>query len=149
MWEVWHYKDANTELIRRAINEFNWQRAFLNTHVNEKVDIFNSTILNILSNLIPHEFLVYDDKEPPCFNKKIRALIQEKNVAFKNYIAWKCCLKYLRTSLNASIEVAKEKYYHNTVNKLMNTQKNSKVYWSLLRIFLNNNKISFIPPLFY
>ena len=126
----WHYKDANTELIRRAINEFNWQRAFLNTNVNEKVDIFNSTILNILSNLIPHEFLVYDDKEPPWFNKKIRALIQEKNVAFKNYrnnrgnIDLKCRLKYLQTCLNASIEVAKEKYYHNTVNKLMNTQKN-------------------------
>ena len=25
-------------------------------------------------------------------------------------------------------EVAKEKYYHNTVNKLKNTQKSSKVY---------------------
>ena len=100
--EVWHYKDANTELIRRAINEFNWQRAFLNTNVNEKVDIFNSTILNILSNLIPHEFLVYDDKEPPWFNKKIRALIQEKNVAFKNYrnnssnITLKYFLKYFK-----------------------------------------------------
>ena len=119
------------------------------------MDIFNSTILNILSNLIPHEFLVYDDKEPPCFNKKIRALIQEKNVAFKNYrnnrgnIDLKCRLKYLQTCLNASIEVAKEKYYHNTVNKLMNTQKNSKVYWYLLKIFLNNKKIPIIPPLFY
>ena len=83
--EVWYYKDANIEFIRRAINEFNWQRAFLNTNVNEKVDIFNSTILNILSNFIPHEFVVCDDKDPPWFNKKIRALIQEKNVAFKNY----------------------------------------------------------------
>ena len=37
--EVWHYKNANTELIRRAINEFNWQRGFLNTNINEKVGI--------------------------------------------------------------------------------------------------------------
>ena len=139
---------VNTKL-RRAINEFNWQRSFLNTNVNEKVDIFNSTILNIFSNFILHISVVCDGKDPPWFNKKIRALIQEKNVAFKNYIAWKCCLKYLRTSLNASIEVAKEKYYHNTVNKLMNTQKNSKVYWYLLKIFLNNKKIPIIPPLFY
>ena len=147
VWEVWYYKDANPELIRRAINEFNSQRAFLNTNVNEKVDIFNSTILNIFSNFILHISVVCDGKDPPWFNKKIRALIQEKNVAFKNYIAWKCCLKYLRTSLNASIEVAKEKYYHNTVNKLMNTQKN--YYWSLLKISLNNKKILIIPPLFY
>ena len=92
---------------------------------------------------------MYDDKEPPWFNKKIRALIQEKNVAFENYrnnssnIALKCCLKYLQTSLNASVEVAKEKCDHNTVNKLMNTQKNSKVYWSLSKNFLNNKKYLF------
>ena len=63
--EVWHYKDTNTELIRRAINEFNWQRAFLNTNVNEKVNLFNSTIPNVLSKLIPHEFVVCDVKDPP------------------------------------------------------------------------------------
>ena len=48
-----------------------------------------------------------------------------------------------------SVEVDKEKYYHNTVNKLMNIQKNSKLYWFLLKIFLNNKKIPIIPPLFY
>ena len=123
--EVRHYKDANTELIKRAINELNWQRAFLNTNVNDK----KWTFLNILSNFIPHEFLVRDDKDSPWFNKKIRALIQEKKMLhFKNYrnsatnIDLKCRLKYLQACLNASVEVAKEKY-HNTVNKLINTQK--------------------------
>ena len=28
MRKVWHYKDANTELFKRAINEFDWKRAF-------------------------------------------------------------------------------------------------------------------------
>ena len=40
--KIWHFKDANTELIWRAINEFIWQRAFLNTNVNIKVDIFTA-----------------------------------------------------------------------------------------------------------
>ena len=48
------------------------------------MDILNSTILNILSNFIPHELSEFDDKDSPWFHKKIRALIQEKNVAFKN-----------------------------------------------------------------
>ena len=61
----------------------------------------------------------------------------------------KCRLKYHETCQIASVEVAKEKYCHNTVNKLMNTQKNSKVYWPLLKILLNNNKIPIIRPLFY
>ena len=98
------------------------------------MDIFNITILNILSNFIPHEFVVCNDKDPPWFNKKITALIQEKNAAFKNCrndtsnIDLKCRLKYCQACLNASVAIAKEKYYHETVNKLMNTQKNSKVY---------------------
>ena len=62
--EIWHYREANTGLIRRAIKEFNWERAFLNTSVNEKVDIFNRTILNILSNFNPHEIIVCNDKDP-------------------------------------------------------------------------------------
>ena len=47
--EIWHYKKVNTELIRRAITHFNWDRAFLKTNVNEKVSIFSNTIMNILS----------------------------------------------------------------------------------------------------
>ena len=61
--EVWHYREANTDLIRRAISNFNWEKAFCNTSVNKKVSIFNETILNILSNYIPHETLICDDRD--------------------------------------------------------------------------------------
>ena len=131
------------------------EKGLFKTNVNEKVDIFNSTILNILSNFIQHESFVFADKDPPWFNKIIWALIQEKHSAFKNdrnysrKIDLKCRLKYLQACLNASIEVATEKYYHNTVNNLRNTQKNSKVYWSLLKFFLNNKKILVIPIRFW
>ena len=132
------------------------------------MDIFNRTILNILSNFISHEFVVSVD----MVHKSIRALIQEENVAFQNYPTdssnndLKYLLKYLQASLNASIEVPNEKYYHNTTYKLINnkypenttynttyklinTQKKSKLYWSLLEILLNNKKIPIILPLFY
>ena len=65
MREVWHYKDANIELIRKAVNGFKWARVISNTRVNEKVNIFNNIILNIFSNFIPREILTWDDKDPP------------------------------------------------------------------------------------
>ena len=40
--EVWHYKEANADLIKR-------EKAFSNTNINEKTT-FNKTILNILNN---------------------------------------------------------------------------------------------------
>ena len=75
---IWHYRKANTGLIRRAIKEVNWERTFSNTSVNEKGDIFNGTILNILRNFIPHEIIVCDDKDPPWFNNRTKTLIQNK-----------------------------------------------------------------------
>ena len=33
---VWYYERANTELIRRAIDQFDWLRALSNVNVNEK-----------------------------------------------------------------------------------------------------------------
>ena len=83
---VWYYKDANTQLIRQTINAFNWQRVCLNTSVNEKVTTFNKTILNIISNFVPQETIMCGDKDPPWFNNKIRALIQEKkNTLYNNF----------------------------------------------------------------
>ena len=142
MREGWHYKDANTELIRRAVKEFNWQRVFLNTNVNEKVDIFNSTILNILRNFITHGFAVSDDKNPPWINNKIRALIQEKNSAFKSYrnnsskIDLKCRLKYFESCVNAFIEVAEEKYYHNTINIYLQLHFQPKILEKSFKILI-------------
>ena len=83
--EIWHYREAKTGLIRQAIKEFNRERAFSNISINEKVDIFNRTILNILSNFIPHEIIVCDDKDPPWFDNRIKILIQEKNATYKIY----------------------------------------------------------------
>ena len=54
------------------------ERKFENNSVNEKVNIFNTTITNILSNYIPHEKITCDDRDPPWINKNIKQLILEK-----------------------------------------------------------------------
>ena len=136
--EIWHYKQANSELIRRAISNFNWNRAFLNTNVNEKVSIFVSTVMNILSNFIPHETIVCDDKDPPWFNKAIKSLIQLLQR-----------LRLLQEKLNSFISVSKQSYYSRMSTKLTKFHKSSKAYWSLLKTFLNNRKIPVIPPLYH
>ena len=72
--EVWHYQDSNNDLIRKAIDRFNWERVLDNQSVDEKVLTFNQTILNILSSFVPHELIVCDDKNPPF--PKIRLFFQ-------------------------------------------------------------------------
>ena len=102
-------------MIRKAISQFNWDKAFSNSNVNEKVYIFSHTILNILSNFISHEYIMCDDRDLPWFNSKIKYLIQEKNNAYQLYrnnkanACFRNRLNFLQDSLENLIEMSKEK----------------------------------------
>ena len=57
------YEKANPELIRRAINEFDWIRALSKVSIDKKVCYFTKTLFNIIHNFIPHERTVCDDRD--------------------------------------------------------------------------------------
>ena len=65
------------------MNMSDWNRAFVNININEQEVILNKTILNILSNFIPHETLTVDDKDPPLFTKKIKNSSTRKTMFIK------------------------------------------------------------------
>ena len=44
--------------------------------------------------------------------------------------------------------VLKKNFYNKIANKLNDTQKNAKAYWSVIKLLLNNKKIPLIPPLY-
>ena len=66
--EVWHYQNGNSNVIKKAIKDFYWERAFENLSVDEKVSLFNKTIKNKLSNYISYEIITIDERDPPWFN---------------------------------------------------------------------------------
>ena len=57
--------------------------------------------------------------------------------------------KSLQKQLNVSIENSKQSYYSKLSNKLANPATSSKIYWSILKTFLNNKKVPCIPPLLH
>ena len=117
--------------------------------------IFNKSLLNILSNFIPHEVIVCDDKDPPWFNGKVKSLINEKlktyNAHCKNIDNSQLDknLSSLQQRLRDLIDDSKQKYFLRLTQKLNTIQKSTKAYWALLKFFLNNRKIPVIPPLFH
>ena len=84
---LWYYERTNTELIRRAINQFDWLRAHSNVSVDEKVCFFTKTLLSIIQNFISHETIICDERGLPWIKKKIKKLMLVNNLAFKSY----CC----------------------------------------------------------
>ena len=68
--EIWHYSKVEEILIRHVTRISNWETAFLNLLVNERVYIFKKTIQNTLSNFIPQETTTCDDKDHSWINEK-------------------------------------------------------------------------------
>ena len=67
-----YYENANTELVRRAIDQLDWLRPLYNVNVDEKVSFFTKMPLNITQNFIPHETIICGDPDPPQRNKEIK-----------------------------------------------------------------------------
>ena len=84
---VWYFfKQANIELFRKPIDNFDWNRALNNVSPNRQVSISNDTILNIISNFVPHKTIICDNRDAPWINSKIQKVIHEKNKQHKKYI---------------------------------------------------------------
>ena len=115
--------------------------------LRRKYLFFNKTILNVLSNYIPHETLTCDDKDPPWFNFRIKSLLQDKNKLYKDFRRSNTNahllnkLNHLQEQLNFLINRSKQNHYARMTKKLNNVSKNCNAYWSLLNRVLSNKKI--------
>ena len=52
-------------MISKAIQGFDWDKAFLDKSIEEKASILTKTILNIMSNFILNEIVTINDRDTP------------------------------------------------------------------------------------
>ena len=151
--EIWHYKKAKNETIRKAINQFPWVTHFTYSGVNEKVSLFNKTSKNIILNYIRHEKITCVERDLPWINKGMKELIYEKNQVWKSYRQNKCNtfsqhqFEFFQSQLNCLTEKSKLNYYTHLSKILLDLMTSQKSYWSSLKTFINNKKIPCIPKL--
>ena len=117
--------------------------------------MFNRTIQNITFNYILHKTIICDVSDPAWTNKDIKRLILDKNHVCKSYIRSDKSLqffnqfKFLQTKLSSLIEEFKNQYDTRLSHKLLYPKTSQKLCWSILKTFLNNEKIPYIPPLLH
>ena len=95
---------------------------FLGKNVHEQVEIFNHTILNIIHNFIINKTILYDHRDPPWMNEKIKSLINKKNAFYRSQ---RKSINFDYTTLDAmtievsnAISISKTKYYERLAIKL-------------------------------
>ena len=153
--KLWHFKRAETDLIRRAIVEFPWEdNLLLFPNPSDQVNILNNSILNIMSNYVPNELKTVRPSEPEWLNGNVKNLLRKQNKFFKRYKGNgyknedKFILDRLRNECYEAINKSKEKYLTNLGARLGDPTTGQKSYWKILNKFLNKCKMPRIPPLF-
>ena len=126
----------------------------LSSHnIEEQVNLFNETLLNIFSNFCPNKTISCDDKDPPWLTDDIKNMISFKDQAYRQYQRSNktnqdfLILDSVSRHLNDQIELAKQNYYDNLSNKSINPSTSQKKYWTLLKTLINGKKVPVIPPL--
>ena len=151
--QIWYYDRANVDAIRRCIDSFDWNRAFTGKDVHKQVEIFNSTLSNIMNNYIPNKVISFDDRDAPWITNTIKKKILFKNSLLRNYLKNGKTLndfskvEYARNELITLIEEGKKVHYDRINAKLRDPNTSSKTYWSILKSLFSDRKLPIIPPI--
>ena len=151
---VWHFNRAQVNLIQRSIRGFDWKKAFNNLSVNEQVEVFTNTLLNIFKNFIPHELVKVKPKDPPWMSNLIKSALRRKNRLHRKHASGRGGNDINKKLEEATdlvcnlITTSKAAYYKSIGEKLNDPTIRSKTYWSVLNSAMGKKKIPSIPPIF-
>ena len=154
---IWRYDRAQDHHIKRAISDYDWitELNFRNTNPNLQVEHLTEVLNNVITNLIPHDDVTIKSKAPPWASKNISRSYHKYKRSYKSYIRNGCKpemtqrINDLRENYTSLVENAREKYLLRQSHKLSNPDTGIKIYWSIIKKFLNSNKFPIIPPLFH
>ena len=152
---VWHFFQANSDLIKRVVDLFDWESALIDLDADVQVSVFNDTITNIMPNVVPNEITICDNRDPPWMNRHIKNLIFYKTNFYKTFVHGKNSMFHLltfnnlRNHLHQFIQKAKPNFLNNLAKKFSDPSTSTKCYWSLLKTLLNDKKMPCIPPIFH
>ena len=144
---VWNYNKAEIPLIQKSAFNFNWVHLLSSHNIEEQVNLFNETLLNIFSNFCPNKTISCDDKDPPWLTDDIKNMISFKDQAYRQYQRSNktnqdfLILDSVSRHLNDQIELAKQNYYDNLSNKLINPLTSQKKYWTLSKTLISGKKV--------
>ena len=131
---VWHYGRANVRALYESCNAFDWRRAFDGKSIDESVELFDSTVLNIARNFIPNEIKTTKAKDPPWFTRECKNFYSKYRKKYRLYKTRgfqpdeKQVVDKLRDRYKNLIFIDKENYIKNLGRQLSNKNNGRKKY---------------------
>ena len=96
---------------------------------------------------VPHKTVICDGRDPPWINTR-KILYKKYFCSSKNTKLFEKFKLLQNKTLNLAND-SRDRYYTRISNKLNDLHVSLKACWSILKMFLNNQKTPIIPPLFH
>ena len=152
--KVWFYKHADFDKLNDKIVNTDW--SFINNDdcLNHICSKFTVQIVEYMDECIPSKDVLIRPNDKPWYNSEIRSHSRQrdklKTKALKTNKTddW-TKYKHARNKVNNLKKYAKEQYFSNMEDSIVDSNKNNpKLYWKLLKqLVKSNKKCEIIPPL--
>jgi len=152
--KVWDFNLAHSQAIKFQLANIPWEYLFSNKSLDDMVNVFSQTFLNIINSNIPSKIITCNDKDAPWVNSSVKNLMRKNR---KLYSEWNSNgrqparrnrVKQHQLKTEKAIFEAKNRYLENLSNKICDPTTGQKTFWSAYKRLSNKKKITNIPPLF-
>ena len=83
---LWDYSKADSQSIRKMINELDWHTRFNGLGPEEMTKVFTNNLYSIFSSNIPNKEVACNDKDPPWITPQLKKSIKRKQRTYRNFI---------------------------------------------------------------
>ena len=151
---MWDFKNANFELYREKLSDFNWANYLIGDTINEICAKWSAKVLELAKESIPFKIVIIRPNDKPWYNAALRRLKRSKERLFRifkqtnNNLNW-CKFTTARNLYQAEVRKAKQDYANGKYKFLAEEgYRNPKKWWSLLKnVYKNGDVEDSIPPL--
>ena len=146
--KVWKYEDANFDLYREKLGDFDWDCEDLT--IDESAAKLTQNILQSADVSIPNKIVTIRPRDPPWMHNGIRRAIRDKNKkhkiakSVKTYETW-ARYRHARNIVTELVRDAKTNFFKKLATSLHQGNLNSKQWWKITKQFLKQSNDSDIP----
>lgn len=149
---VWRYKDAMWKELNDFYSKVNWSFCFRNKSVDEATFLITFVILMGMNLFIPQSSKKVKKSPQSWFTSDCKVAVVNKNTAYFAYKSNRSAENragYVkaRNICNAVLDSAKFHYEQKVKNKLLNTYRDARSFWSFAKAVSSNFIKSSTPPL--
>lgn len=151
---VWQYGKGDSLSFKNDIRATDWHGLFFNKSVDQMVDCFTNTFLDLAKKHIPCKIITVSEKDAPWVTASVKTAINRNKRVYRKWVRrgrdpdGKREVNKIQNDTHKIIKAAKKTYIDNLSKQLCDPNCGQKVFWSSYKKLLNKKKNTNIPPIF-